>query len=190
MEEIYTDSFYDIMRDKENSCRQAARYVFDLIRPASVVDMGCGNGAWLALFKECGVSEIRGYDGDYVRKDMLVISEDEFTPFDLTKKLPVERRYDMAMSLEVAEHLEERLADQFIANITELSDVVLFSASIPGQGGDGHINEQWPSYWRTKFENNGFTCCDCIRDHCWNMEDLDYYYRQNIVLYVKNDRKN
>ena len=136
MEDIYTDSFYASMKDKENGCRRAAEYVFGLIRPASVVDIGCGTGAWLGLFKACG-AQVHGYDGDYVNRDMLVIEQEEFTPYDLSEKIPVDRRYDMAMSLEVAEHLDAGCADRFVADLTQFSDVVLFSAAIPGQGGDG-----------------------------------------------------
>lgn len=188
MEDIYTDSFYASMKDKENGCRRAAEYVFGLIRPASVVDIGCGTGAWLGLFKACG-AQVHGYDGDYVNRDMLVIEQEEFTPYDLSEKIPVDRRYDMAMSLEVAEHLDAGCADRFVADLTQFSDVVLFSAAIPGQGGDGHVNEQWPDYWQEKFEANGFVCCDCLRDVFWNMDELNYYYKQNIVLYVNKEKE-
>lgn len=189
MEDIYADSFFDRMKQKNISCRKAVRYVFDLIHPKSVVDIGCGTGEWLALFKECGVSEVRGYDGSYVGKDVLAISEDEFVPYNLTQQIVNDKQFDLAMSLEEAEHLEERYADRFVTDITKFSDVILFSAAIPGQGGDGHVNEQWPSYWRTKFEENGFVCCDCVRDFFWNIEELDYYYKQNVFLFVRNSSK-
>ena len=188
MEDIYTDSFYASMKDKENGCRRAAEYVFGLIRPASVVDIGCGTGAWLGLFKACG-AQVHGYDGDYVNREMLVIEQEEFTPYDLSETIPVDRRYDMAMSLEVAEHLDAGCVDRFVADLTQISDVVLFSAAIPGQGGDGHVNEQWPDYWQEKFEANGFVCCDCLRDVFWNMDELNYYYKQNIVLYVNKEKE-
>jgi len=190
MKEItYTHDFYGLMKGKENTCRRAVKYIVDLLSPTSVVDIGCGTGEWLALFKEFGVSEVHGYDGGYVDKNMLSILESEFTSHNLEKKISVNRRYDLAMSLEVAEHLNEKYADSFICNLTEFSDVVLFSAAIPGQGGDGHINEHWQSYWQTKFDANGFTCCDCIRSYLWNIEELDYYYKQNMFVYVKKDKQ-
>lgn len=189
MEKTYTDSFYGLMESKIDSCKRAVKYIFDLFHPASIVDFGCGTGEWLSLFKECGTSAVRGYDGDYVNKELLAISKDEFVPWDLTKKIPVDRQYDMAISLEVAEHLAEEYADSFVANITSFSDIVLFSAAIPGQGGDGHVNEQWPSYWKEKFEANGFVCCDCLREYFWNIEELDYYYKQNVVLYVRSSKQ-
>lgn len=189
MERVYTESFYSDMHRKKNTCRRAVEYVYDLLHPKSVVDIGCGTGEWLALFKECGVLEIRGYDGDYVKKDWLAITEDEFTVCDLSQEIVHDRNYDLAMSLEVAEHLDECHADRFVRDLSNFSDVILFSAAIPGQGGDGHVNEQWSSYWQTKFEANGFTCCDCIRDFFWDVEELDYYYKQNTVLFVQNSNK-
>ena len=45
---------------------------------------------------------------------------------------------------------------QLVATITKHGDAVLFSAAIPGQGGQDHLNEQWPEYWQKKFEVNGY----------------------------------
>lgn len=187
--EIYTDSFYRFMKHKENSCKKAAEAIYQLLCPTSVVDIGCGTGEWLAHFKKCGASVVRGYDGSYVAKEMLAIAQEEFLPCNLSENIQVDRKYDLAVSLEVAEHLDACCADQLVANITGFSDVVLFSAAIPGQGGDGHVNEQWQSYWQAKFEGHGYVCLDCVRNLFWKIEELDPYYKQNAMLYVKKHQE-
>src|SRR5690606_16087480 len=122
-----------------------APYVFKEVRPKSVVDVGCGLGTFLRAFKDLGVKDVYGLDGPWVRRDLLYkyIEEGEFEEADLEKPIEVTRRFDLAISLEVAEHLSEARADGFVADLGKLSDNILFSAAIPGQGGDHHINEQW-----------------------------------------------
>ena len=119
--EIYTDSFYRFMKHKENSCKKAAEAIYQLLCPTSVVDIGCGTGEWLAHFKKCGASVVRGYDGSYVAKEMLAIAQEEFLPCNLSENIQVDRKYDLAVSLEVAEHLDACCADQLVANITGFS---------------------------------------------------------------------
>ncbi len=92
------------------------------------------------------------------------------------------------MSFEVAEHLEEQFADVFIDNITKLSDVVVFSAAIPQQGGTHHVNEQWASYWTEKFRKKGYKASDCLRKYFWEDASINPLRRQNIMLYVKMEK--
>jgi hypothetical protein len=92
------------------------------------------------------------------------------------------------MSLEVAEHLRAAYAPGFIKRLCSLGDVILFSASIPGQGGLNHVNEQYPGYWANLFQQNGFLSFDCIRQKIWTNTNIDRCYRQNIMFYVKADK--
>ena len=68
---------------------------------------------------------------------------------DLAQPLQIDRRFDLALSLEVAEHLPPECGSEFVQTLTDLSSVILFSAAIPFQGGTDHLNEQWPSTGRT-----------------------------------------
>lgn len=117
----------------------------------------------------------------------MVDYENEFKAVDLTQKIVLPQKFDMAMSLEVAEHLDEKYSDQFIENITNASDVILFSAAIPGQYGVHHVNEQCVSYWIEKFANKGFQPFDIIRPHFWWDEEVELDYRQNSVIFVKEN---
>src|ERR1051326_3058645 len=89
-----------------------------------------------------------------------------------------------AISLEVAEHLPEASAQGFVASLTRLAPVVLFSAAVPLQGGAEHVNEQWQEYWRSKFSELDYVACDAIRPVIWGNEDVFTYYQQNILVYV------
>jgi SAM-dependent methyltransferase len=158
--------------------------VMSLLEPRSVCDVGCAQGAWLAVFKEHGVERILGIDGDYVERDQLKIDEREFLAADLEQGVPVAGRFDLAVSLEVAEHLAPESAPLFIDGLVELAPAVLFSAAIPGQGGRGHVNEQWPGVWSELFGRHDYVAIDCIRARIWLERSVNVWYRQNTLLFV------
>jgi hypothetical protein len=155
----------------------------------SAIDFGCGVGTWLAGLQSCGVKEIRGLDGAWVRKEFLVIPPECFTETDLDGEIRLDRKYDLAVSVEVAEHLQEKSAKNFVKALTDASDIILFSAAIPFQGGTGHVNEQWPAYWNRLFNENGFIAVDCLRKRLWNRMDMLEFHRQNIMLFVRENRR-
>jgi SAM-dependent methyltransferase len=183
---LYTEEFFD--RHLEGSRRSALLVVpmiMDLVRPKRVVDVGCGRGTWLAAFRDYGAEEILGIDGDYVDPDRLEIAQHEFLACDLSSPLVLDRRFDLAVCLEVAEHLPEGSADNLVALLTSLAPVVLFSAAVPSQGGTNHVNEQWPDYWAARFEDRGYKLCDSIRDRIWDSPDVEWWYAQNILLFSR-----
>jgi SAM-dependent methyltransferase len=161
--------------------------VMRLLSPTSVVDLGCGVGAWLAAFSRNGVSDILGYDGPWVDSARLEIPADAFVACDLSQPVEVNRSFDLAVSLEVAEHLPERAAQTFVKSLTSLAPAVLFSAAIPEQDGTQHVNLQWPHYWRDLFLAEGFVAVDCIRHQVWSDPDVEFWYRQNMLLFVRGD---
>lgn len=164
-------------------------FVFKHFEVNSAVDFGCATGRWLACAKTLGVKDVLGIDGDYVDRNMLEIDKNEFYGTDISQPINLNKKYDMAISLETAEHLEEKYSDTFIENLTKAADVILFSAAAPFQGGDYHFNEQPVSYWEEKFKKFGFVICDCVRPFAWNREDVDVIYRQNVVLFVQQGTK-
>ena len=118
---------------------------------------------------------------------MLMIPEKCFQPTDLSKPFKVFKKYDMAMSLEVAEHLPEESADGFVKGLCMSSDIVLFSAAHPGQGGDGHINEQPKEYWIEKFAQHNYKPIE-IKQYFADDEKVEWWYRDNIVLFSTTDK--
>ncbi len=166
-----------------SSAREIVPLILRLIPVASVCDIGCGNGTWLRVFREQGVTDIVGIDGEYVTRDLLQIPVFDFQSTDLRHRISLARSFDLAISLEVAEHLPESRAASFVEDLTRLAPVVLFSAAIPGQGGRDHVNEQWQTYWTTLFSQCDYTVCDVVRPEIWKNRRIAYWYRQNILLF-------
>lgn len=164
-------------------------HVLELLKPKNVVDIGCGLGTFLYCFKQGGVNEILGVDGSWVDKKMLhkYITPEEFQEEDLEKPISLKKKYDLSVSLEVAEHISEQSADIFVSNLVSAGKVVLFSAALPNQGGQNHINEQWLTYWEEKFLENGYILHDVIRPRIWDNEKIFWWYRQNMVIFAPRD---
>jgi len=182
----YSSEFYtNQLEGSRRSANEIVPIVIDLVRPSSVVDVGCGVGTWLAVFAERGVGEIWGIEGGNVEKTLLQIPQQCFLVHDLTKPLRLGRRFDLVVCLEVAEHLKQEHALTLIDGLTELGPAVLFSAAIPYQGGTNHVNEQWPEYWAHLFAGKGYVAVDCIRDRIWKCDDVEWWYAQNTLLYVE-----
>lgn len=158
------------------------KVLFEYIQPKSVLDVGCGNGSWLKAFTAYGVEDILGLDGFYVPQESLLIPKDKFQGVDLSQPIRLEKKYDLVVSLEVAEHLPEAAADTFIETLITHADTILFSAAIPMQGGLNHINEQYLSYWLKKFEQHSYLFYDLIRPRIWDNDKIFFWYRQNIVI--------
>ena len=169
------------------SARRIVPIVLDLLSPQRVIDIGCGGGAWLAIFREHGVDDVLGLDGVWVDEDQLRIPRDRFRRTDLQRPLDVEGGFDLALSLEVAEHLPPARAEGFIAELAALAPVVLFSAAIPFQGGHHHVNEQWPDYWAGHFKSHRFEAIDIIRFQVWNDPEVSSWYKQNILIFARDD---
>ena len=183
----YSADFFNSHR--AGSASSAARMVpliMELTGARSVIDVGCGIGTWLAEFGARGVSDVLGVDGPWVNPAQLAIPRERFVAADLSLKLPVDRTFDLAISMEVAEHLPAFSADGFVDSLTKLAPIVVFSAAIPMQGGTDHVNEQWPGYWASKFETRGFHAIDCLRPLVWNADDVEWWYAQNTVVYASD----
>ena len=157
----YTPKFFSF---GEGRSRQSAAIVIplvlDLVPAASLVDVGCGIGTWLTEFKAAGVQDYLGVDGDYVSREQLLVDRERFKPHDLTQPLQLDRRFDLATCLEVAEHVPASRAQTLVDSLVRLARVVLFSAAIPHQQGHNHINEQWPDYWYACFARHDYVVVD------------------------------
>lgn len=118
-------------------------------------------------------------------RGQLEIPAERFQAADLERPLSLNRRFDLVVSLEVAEHLAAECADNFVESLTRLGPAVLFSAAIPYQGGACHVNEQWPSYWVKRFQGRGYEPVDCLRRRVWQDRRVEWWYAQNTLLYAE-----
>jgi SAM-dependent methyltransferase len=182
---------HDFFADHLQVCLQSARAVlpavFDLISPKSIVDVGCGIAPWLAAALELGATDILGIDGEYIDRTLLMVPEKFFQTADLNLPIKLERRFNLAICVEVGEHLPESASGTLVDSLTKLAPVILFSAAIPGQGGVDHINLQWPPFWEKLFLERGFDLIDCIRWRVWDREDVQVWYAQNCLLFVQQE---
>lgn len=179
--------------DRHENTVYAARTVLQFMadflpRFSSAIDLGCGVGTWLSVAQALGAQRILGIDGPWVERSLLEIPPDSFLEHDLEKKLEFEERYDLCISLEVAEHVKPECAASFVESLTGASDFILFSAAIPFQSGNSHVNCQWPEYWADIFGQQGYQCIDLLRMRIWNDERIPPHYRQNMMAFVKRER--
>jgi len=188
--ETYGRSFYE---SRDENTRYAANAILNLLLdriPAvqSAVDVGCGVGTWLSCLSARGITDVQGIEGPWARRDMLAIPVERFHQMELSTLTAWPRRFDLAISLEVAEHLDASRAEGFVRALCDMSDFVLFSAAVPFQGGKHHVNEQWPAYWAQLFEKAQYHCFDWLRQAIWNDPAIPVWYRQNILVFVAHHR--
>jgi SAM-dependent methyltransferase len=186
--DLYTPAFYAAQRRwARRSAREIVPLVLADLPVRSVCDVGCGVGAWLSVFAEHGIDDVIGVDGAYAAEADLLIPRDRFVPRDLKSGVDLERSFDLALCLEVAEHLPERHAGPLIDSLVELAPAVLFSAAIPHQGGHGHVNERWQSWWAGLFAAHDYAPVDLVRPRIWRNPRVNSWYKQNLLLYVRRD---
>jgi SAM-dependent methyltransferase len=183
---VYSREFFEALpRTSTPSAEVIVPYLCELLEPRSVVDVGCGVGAFLEQFVKCGVGDYLGIDSRHVHRDALRFPEGHLLVHDLSQPLTLDRQFELVVCLEVAEHIPAASASTFVESLTRLGAMVLFSAAIPGQGGDGHLNEQWPNYWAETFTRYGYVAADVLRSVIWDNEAVAYWYAQNSLLYVR-----
>ena len=183
----YSNNFFDYIDDgARTSAQQFISLLTPWLHPKSVLDLGSGRGAWLQEWVKSGISDVVGVDGHYVDKNNLAIPAENFIATDLTKALTLNRRFDLAQSLEVGEHLPNSASATLVESLVNHSDRILFSAAVPGQGGEFHINEKPLEFWRQLFRANGYAPYDCIRPLLRNVSDVEPWYRYNSILYLND----
>ena len=181
----YNNAFFEAQRSGSyDSAIEIMRYVCALVNPQSIIDVGCGAGGWLRASQIFAENvKIFGVDGASGNTE-LFIDPSQFQEVDFEEDFIIPKKVDLAISLEVAEHLSPSRATYFVDQLVKTSPVVLFSAAIPNQGGVNHLNEQWQSYWMELFEKRGFVAHDCIRPLVMRNESVKWWYAQNTFLYV------
>lgn len=152
----------------------------------SILDVGCGQGAWLSVWKQLGASTALGIDGTYVDTTRLLVPCESFFQLDLSTPFDLGRSFDLVQSLEVAEHLPSSCAAGFIQSLVRHSDFIFFSAAPKGQGGHNHVNEQDYEYWRSIFADHDYVPADFIRRKIISNSLIEPWYRYNPILYINS----
>lgn len=187
--DIYNDDFYTYQKNEGITHGMIILGFFNkYFNFNSIVDFGCGTGNFLGAALEMGIKDIVGIDGDYVDKKYLVFPEENFKNFNLAEdKIDLKKKYDVAICLEVLEHIDAKFEDNAVDNIVRHADTLLISAGHPGQGGTNHINEKPASHWVKKFTDRGYDFIE-VRGHFWDNEKIPTWYRANLLFFYKKDK--
>ena len=154
LNEIYKGGFFKQRHKMNWRVNPFCTMVCNTFNPKTLIDVGCATGDLVRGFLDRGVDAI-GIDGSDGCLEFLEIPRDRFLLLDLRNPIRV-GRWDIALCLEVLEHIEPEYADVLVQNLVEMSDKLLISAAPPGQGGHYHVNCQPREYWSEKFEGYGF----------------------------------
>jgi SAM-dependent methyltransferase len=172
------------------SAEQVLPLILSKYHPRSILDVGCGNGSWLRVAEKMGIYDLKGIDAQEQKPGSWLLEKGIFSVVNLAQPFELNRKFDLIICLEVAEHLPETAASVFIDSLVNHADLIIFSAAIPGQGGDRHLNEKKPSYWQFFFNQRGFNTYDEIRPLIWENEQVLWWYRQNIFLAERKTTSN
>jgi SAM-dependent methyltransferase len=184
----YDASFYDLHAEgAARSARKIIPLLQALFQPTSVLDVGCGDALWLLEWSQRGVQDYFGVDGEYVVRSLRIPAH-RFLSHDLNRPLDLGRKFDIVTSLEVAEHIDPAYAKEFVHSLARHGDLVVFSAAIPGQFGERHVNEQFPGYWAGLFAAAGLQPFDVLRGRIWADREIEWWYRQNILVFCAPEK--
>jgi len=159
--------------------------IVQLARPQSVLDVGCGTGRTVMQLQQLGINVVgieasRLAIGCCPRQDLIL-------RHDLRKKIELYRWFDLVWCFEVAEHIHPRYVNIFVGNLVRHSQIIALSAARPGQGGEGHFNEQPQSYWEQKFSDYGY-----ILHKGWTteMKGVPEFYSENMMVFTCSAPRN
>ena len=172
--------------DPGPSANAISSLLVELVGPLSVVDVGCGVGAFLDAFVTHGVDDVLGLDGEATR-NLFILDDQNFEAVDLSAEVNLGRQFDLAICFEVAEHLDQKLSSHLVGILTDHAPVIAFSAAHPLQGGQGHVNERWPTYWHRHFLERGYIALDVLRGPLCDEPDVADFYRTNAFLYARSE---
>lgn len=182
---VFTPKFFeDTYASSRESARAVVPKVVELLHPASVVDVGCGTGAWMAEFSRAGVVKVSGIDGRWIDPAVMRVADSSVIRRHLALPLDITDQFALAVCLEVAQTLENEHADQLIASLVSLATLVLFSAAPPGQGGFGHVNEQPIQWWQDRFQQYGYRLVSPIGRMFAQDPKVSWWYSNNMVLFA------
>lgn len=165
--------------------------VIAIVDVTSIIDVGCGPGSWLDVARQMGVSTLTGVEGEWASEwfddDRVRSGGFDLVLANLEDELRPTATFDLAICIEVVEHLSPERGESFVADLCRCAGHVLFGAAIPGQKGPNHLNTRWPSYWAECFAAHDYLPLDVVQARVWGDDDLLVHYRQNPLLFVRKD---
>jgi len=184
----YDQEFFDYTISSElGSSPDVAGILMKYYHPKSVIDIGCGCGIYIKAFHDLGIEDVIGYDGSKHALEKGLLPEKIFL-HDLREHIFIDRKYDLCLCIEVAEHIDNEYSVKLVQTLTNASDVVFFTAASPGQGGLHHVNEQPYEFWEGIFHKFGFRMDDRTEAVCREMAEkgVIYWIVRNAMIFVNH----
>lgn len=178
----YPEEYYNT-----RSAEAVLAMLVQMFHPASVLDVGCGNGSWLTVAKQLGIGDVLGVDLHEELPQSWPLEARAYRRQDLSQPFDLGRQFDLILCLEVAEHLPPEAAETLVESLARHGSRIVFSAAIPRQGGEGHIHEKEPGYWQALFNQRGYRTFDDIRPRIWSNQTVCWWYRQNMFLAIREE---
>lgn len=159
---------------------QKIKRTLDLFKPKTVMDLGCGTGRSLDLFLEYDI-DATGIEGSSLVKSKARHPE-RIQLFNLHEELNLGKKFDLIWCMEVVEHIHPDYVHNLMKTFLNHSERIVLSAAPPGQGGEGHYNEQPASYWIDLFEQYGFSYDE---PGTKALQQVEERYSQNILTFYR-----
>lgn len=185
MSEYSVDFYSELEKSSSTSAKVLVPILVEKFHPTSVIDFGCGGGSFVRQFLLNGIQDVTGVEGEWILDVKHLASESWLQVRDLKKPIRFERKFDLAVCLEVAEHLPAEFSRTLVETLVSCSDRIVFSAAIPGQSGTDHINLQYPEYWAELFKKHDYFLEWDPRKSIWNSRGVAPWYQQNLLIYRK-----
>ncbi len=166
---VYDQEFFN--SNKDEGLKMASWFIPALKKVTgfnSIIDIGCGTGHYLRYCLDNGITDVFGLEGSPHAFESLLVDKNIVVMHDLRKPYTFSRKWDIAISIEVAEHVDKLYTNNYIKILTDSSNIVILTAAQPGQGGTAHVNEQTPEWWKEKFGKFGFTLDEEATNHLKN----------------------
>ena len=190
---IYDQKFFaNTIKLESSTAKAVVKILIKNFKPKTVIDIGCGAGIYLREFQRAKV-KILGYDGSPAARATSSVGS-KIKLHDLCQPLGLKKKFDLCLCLEVAEHLPANCANILLKSLTNLSNVIVFTAATLGQGpiSIGHINEQPHQYWINKFKKYQFNLeKNLTRNLRKEMEKkkVVWWISKNLMIFIKNEQE-
>jgi len=154
---IYTEEYFQ-KRKSHPFKTIASCFAQEIVKKYDVecaLDIGCAIGMHLRELQCRGVITC-GFEGSMKAVENAVI--ENIWQMDIRNNMSVNTSADLVISIEVAEHIHPKYADNSVSLLSSSlwrDGVAIVSAAEPGQLGTHHVNLQRKDYWVSKFSDCG-----------------------------------